>query len=176
LFFLDNVVMTQPETIEQYKSRILSNTEGKEPLDIQRRTAATLAALIAGRDAAVLRRNPQPGKWSVAQIIAHLSESEAVAFWRYRQMLERSGTNIIPYDQDVWEKLGDYAKADPHSSLELFRLLRERNLQLLDRLTPGQWEMFGMHAERGKESVRHLARMMAGHDVNHLEQVRKLLT
>src|SRR3954469_5994006 len=162
------------ETIEQYKTRIISNTEGKDPLDVQRQTAATLAALIKGRDAASLRRNPEPGKWSVTQIVAHLSETELAAAWRYRQMLEGAATNIIPYDQDLWEKLGDYANADLETSLELFRLLRERNLQLLDRLTPEQWEMFGIHGERGKESVRHLARMMAGHDVNHLEQVRKL--
>src|SRR5438128_1749352 len=111
------------ETVEQYKSRILSNAEGKDPLEVQRNTPQALASLIEGRDADSMRRNPQPGKWSVAQIITHLSESEAVAFWRYRQMLERTATNIIPYDQDLWEKLGDYAHADAHSSLELFRLL-----------------------------------------------------
>jgi hypothetical protein len=164
-----------PETIDQYKTRILSNTEGKDPVEVQRQTPQSLLSLIKGSDADSLRRNPQPGKWSVAQIIAHLAESEVVATWRYRQMLESSGSKILPYDQDVWEKLGDYAHADPHSSLELFRLLRERNLQLLDHLTLEQWEMYGIHAERGKESVRHLARMMAGHDANHLEQVRNIL-
>jgi hypothetical protein len=164
-----------PETIEQYKSRILSNTEGKDPLEVQRQTPDALAALLKGRDADSLRLNPQPGKWSVAQIVTHLAESEIVAAWRYRQMLERSGSSIIPYDQDTWEQLGDYSHADANASLELFRLLRERNLQLLARLTRDQWEMFGMHAERGKESVRHFARMMAGHDVNHLEQVRNIL-
>ncbi|MCU1307611.1 MAG: yfiT 2 [Acidobacteriaceae bacterium] len=172
--------MSQPEaaaveTIDRYKARILSNTEGKDPLEVQRQTSSLLSSLMKGRDADSLRRNPQSGKWSVAQIVTHLAESEVVAFWRYRQMLESSGGNILPYDQDVWEKMGDYAHADPHASLELFRLLRERNLQLLDRLTPEQWEMYGIHAERGKESVRHLVRMMAGHDVNHLEQIRKIL-
>jgi hypothetical protein len=163
------------ETIDQYRTRILSNTDGKDPIEVQRQTPRALASLMKGRDTDSLRRNPQPGKWSVAQIVTHLSESEIAAAWRYRQMLESSGGNILPYDQDVWEKLGDYAHADPHASLELFRLLRERNLQLLERLTPEQWEMYGIHAERGKESVRHLARMMAGHDVNHLEQVRRIL-
>jgi hypothetical protein len=167
-------VMTT-ETIDQYKARIISNTDGKDPLEVQRQTPEALASLIKGRDAASLRRNPQPGKWSVAQIVTHLSETEVAASWRYRQMLERNGSNIVPYDQDLWEKLGDYASEDPIASLELFRLLRERNLKLFNRLTPEQWEMYGMHAERGKETVRHLARMMAGHDVNHLEQIRRIL-
>jgi hypothetical protein len=163
------------ETIEQYKSRILSNAEGKDPLEVQRQTPNALASLIKGRDPDSLKRNPEPGKWSVAQIVTHLAEGELVVAWRYRQMLERSGSSITAYDQDTWEQLGDYANADASASLELFRLLRERNLQLLNRLSPEQWEMFGVHAERGKESVRHLARMMAGHDVNHLEQVRRIL-
>ena len=163
------------ESIDQYKARILSNTEGKESLDIQRQTPASLASLIHGCDLNSLRRSPHPGKWSAVQIIMHLAETEIVASWRYRQMLEQSATNIIPYDQDQWERLGDYANANPQDALELFRLLRERNLQLLARLTPQQWDMYGIHGERGKESVRVLVRMMAGHDVNHLNQVRDIL-
>src|SRR5690349_21293970 len=125
-----------PETIDQYKSRILSNTEGKDPVEVQRQTPQSLLALIKGRNADSLRRNPQPGKWSVAQIIAHLSDTELAAAWRYRQMLEHNGSNIVPYDQDLWEKLGDYSNEDPIASLELFRLLRERNLKMFERLTP----------------------------------------
>src|SRR5436190_24170777 len=97
---------TPGETVEQYKARLVSITEGKDPLEIQSQTPAMLASLVKGRDAEALRRNPQPGKWSVAQIVAHLSETETAAFWRYRQMLEHNGSNIIPYDQDLWEKLG----------------------------------------------------------------------
>ncbi len=163
------------ETIEQYKTRILANTDGKNPLEVLRQSSHELVALVKGHDPESLRRNPEPGRWSVAQIVTHMAESEVVATWRYRQILERSGGNIAAYDQDLWEQLGDYGHADPQASLELFRLLRERNLQLLDRLTPQQWEMYGIHAERGKESIRHLVRMMAGHDVNHVEQVGKIL-
>jgi hypothetical protein len=164
------------ETIEQYKARILGNTDGKDPLEVLRQTSSELSALVKGHDSEALRRNPEPGKWSVAQIVTHLAESEIVASWRYRQILERNGSSITPYDQDVWERLGDYANADPTASLELFRLLRERNVKLLERLTTEQWEMYGVHAERGNESVRLLARMIAGHDVNHLQQIKRILS
>lgn len=163
------------ETIEQYKARILSNTEGKDPVEVLGQTARELNSLMKGRNPEVLQRNPEPGKWSVTQIVTHMAEAEIAVSWRYRQILERSGSEIIAYDQDLWERLGDYAHADATASLELFRLMRERNLKVLERLTPQQWEMYGMHSERGKESVRHLARMMAGHDVNHLQQVQKIL-
>lgn len=164
-----------PETIEQYKARILGHTEDKDPVMVQRETPRLLAELIQGAEKSKLTRNPQPGKWSVAQILAHLAESEIVASWRYRQMLERSGSEIIPFDQERWAEMGDYAGRDPQASLELFRLLREANVRLFARLTPEQWERYGMHAERGKETVRHFARMMAGHDLNHVEQIRRIV-
>jgi hypothetical protein len=57
----------------------------------------------------------------------------------------------------------------------MFRLLREANLRMLVRLTADEWECYGIHAERGRLTVRDLARHMAGHDRNHLEQIRRAL-
>ena len=57
----------------------------------------------------------------------------------------------------------------------MFRLLREANLRMFARLTPEEWQRYGMHAERGRITVEDLARHMAAHDVNHIDQVRRLL-
>jgi DinB superfamily len=54
--------------------------------------------------------------------------------------------------------------------------LREANLALYKSLAPGQWKQYGMHAERGEESIERIVRMIAGHDINHLEQVAAILT
>jgi hypothetical protein len=32
-----------------------------------------------------------------------------------------------------------------------------------------------LHAERGKETIEHLVRLYAGHDLNHLAQVERLV-
>jgi hypothetical protein len=122
-----------------------------------------------------LSRRPAPGKWSVGEILAHMAEDEIVSHWRYRQMIEFDGMPLASFDQDLWATLGDYSSRNPHESLELFRLMREANLRMLQRLTPEQWLRSGMHAERGKITVEDLARHMAGHDRNHIEQIRKIL-
>jgi hypothetical protein len=85
------------------------------------------------------------------------------------------GTPIVPFDQDAWVKSGHYEKRDPRKSLELFRAVREANLALLKSLTPEQWKHYGMHAERGQETIAHIVRMFAGHDLNHLQQVEGIL-
>jgi hypothetical protein len=53
-------------------------------------------------------------------------------------------------------------------------VLRENNLKLLKSVPRKSWENYGQHQERGKESVDHLVKMMAGHDVNHIVQIEEI--
>jgi hypothetical protein len=46
---------------------------------------------------------------------------------------------------------------------------------MLASLTPEQWQHHGMHAERGKETIEQITRMFAGHDLNHLQQIERIL-
>jgi hypothetical protein len=90
-------------------------------------------------------------------------------------MIENSGCTLPSFDQDQWSRLSDYGSWKPVDALEMFRLLREANLRMLTKLTEEEWELFGVHAERGRISVRDLARHMAGHDMNHVDQIRSIL-
>lgn len=164
-----------PETAEQYRQRLAGYIEGQDPLCLQRETPAKLARLIEGASVPQLRRRPAADKWSVVEVLAHLAEDEIATSWRYRQMIEHDGETLNGFDQELWAKLGDYASWDTRQALELFRLLREANLRMLGSLSPQQWERSGNHVERGKLTVRDLARHMAAHDVNHVKQVEKLL-
>lgn len=164
-----------PETFEQYKARILGLMDGKDVVAVQRETAAKLAKMVEGVPAAKLAQRPAPDKWSVAEVLVHLSEAEISAYWRYRQMLEHDGLTLLGYDQDFWYELGEYGKRDPHEALQLFRMLRANNLRMFDKLTPEQWQRGGVHAERGPMTVADLARQLAGHDLNHIAQVEKIL-
>ena len=163
------------ETPEQYKSRILKLMEGKDAVAVQRETAAKLAKLVEGASGDQLARRPAPDKWSVSEILVHLAEAEVSCFWRYRQMIEHNGSTIIPFDQDLWYKLGEYGSRDPQESLQLFRLMRDANLRMFDQLAPEHWQRGGVHTERGPMTLADLARQMAGHDINHVAQVQKLL-
>jgi hypothetical protein len=55
-------------------------------------------------------------------------------------------------------------------------VLRDANLALLKSLTPEQWKHYGMHAERGEESIEQIVRMFAGHDINHTKQIEKIFS
>ncbi len=163
------------ETPQQYRQRILANLEGQEPVKVQAATAGRLGRAMRGASPQRLARRPAPGKWSVNEIVAHLSESEVVIGYRIRAIAGAPGTPIQPFDQDAWAAAGNYAARDAKKSLALFRAVRESNLEWLRRLRPEQWKHYGMHAERGEESIETIVSMMAGHDLNHLKQVEALL-
>lgn len=163
------------ETAEQYTQRLLSYSEGKQALGLQQATPRKLAALLRGRNRKRLMRRPAPQRWSVAEIVAHLADSEVAVAWRLRQILSSNAVPIQAYDQDRWAATFDYAHRDPRQSLESFRVLRAANLALLQSVPRKLWDNYGVHQERGNESVAHLVRMVAGHDLNHLRQVEAIL-
>ena len=163
------------ETPQQYTQRIVGNVEGKEPLAVQAETAKKIERLIKGVSTAKLRKRPAPDKWSVNEILAHLAEAEIAGSFRMRLILGSPGTPIAAFDQDAWVLSGHYAKRDPRKSLEQFRALRQVNLELLKSLTPEQWKHHGLHAERGRETIEHIVRMFAGHDLNHLRQIEEIV-
>ena len=163
------------ETPMQYKARILALMEGKEPVAVQRKTYPEITGLIAGVAVDKLGERPAPGKWSVAEVLAHLAEAEIVSTWRYRQMLEHDGCTLPGFGQELWADLGEYGTRDLEESLEQFRLLRDANLRMFDRLTPEQWQRHGVHTERGPMTLHDLAVQIAGHDINHVAQIRAIL-
>jgi DinB superfamily len=163
------------ESPQQYTQRIINNSQGQDPLRIQQTTPRKLAALLRGKTRKQLTRRPAPGKWSAAEIIAHLADAEIAISWRLRQVLSTNGAHLQAYDQDAWASTFDYARRDPRQSLERYRVLRDANLALLKNIPKPLWDNYGVHQERGNESVTHIVRMTAGHDVNHLRQVENLI-
>jgi hypothetical protein len=138
-------------------------------------TPERLRELIAGRTRDELARTPDPSRWSVVQILAHLADAEIVGAWRVRSVLAADGVPLQAYDQNAWANAFRYADTDPVASLQLFEVNRAATLLLLRRVDPSLHANHGLHAERGKETIEHLVRLYAGHDLNHLAQVERLV-
>jgi DinB family protein len=163
------------ESPSEYTRRILSYAEGKDPLAVLEATPERLRQIVQNTPAAVLRRQPGPGRWSPAQIIAHLADAEIVVGHRMRMIIATNGVDIQAFDQDKWAANLAYESADPGESVDLFEATRVANLRLLRRVDPRLHENYGMHSERGRETVTHMIRLYAGHDLNHLGQIERIV-
>jgi hypothetical protein len=161
------------ETVSEYKARIIGYQAGADPLFLQAKAPDTLAALIEGLSAEDLGRRPTPQKWSIREIVAHLADDELVGAYRIRLILSAPGTPIQAFDQDVWAQR--YSASDVKESLAVYRILRHENLKLMRSLNAEEWDLFGVHAERGVESLRDIAIYFAGHDINHFRQIASIL-
>jgi hypothetical protein len=159
------------ENPEEYTKRILKYTRNEDALRIQRSTPQKIERAIKGLTRKQMMTRPAPEKWSIGEILAHLAEAELTGGFRLRLILSANGTAIQAFNQDAWAKNSDYAHQDPQQSLEMFRVLREANLRLLKTIPKKMWRNYGMHQERGKETIERVARMLAGHDLNHIEQI-----
>jgi tRNA-binding EMAP/Myf-like protein len=163
------------ETFEQYTARLIGLSAGKDPRAVLGSTAARIGALIAGRSAGDLAWSPAAGRWSIAQIVTHLADAEIVSAYRFRMILAAPGTDLQAFDQSVWAREMHYERADAHASLALFAAVRASLLRLVRDLDDERLDRFGLHPERGKESIRHLLNLYAGHDLNHVAQIERLV-
>jgi uncharacterized damage-inducible protein DinB len=164
------------EATAQYIQKLRGFLGSKDPMQSLRETPALLKQLVEAAPEELTRTPPAPGKWSLRQIMAHLADSELVAGYRYRSILgAEDGAPIAAYDQDRWAEAGNYANVSVTDSLASFTALRQMNLRLIESLPAKAWDKYGLHAERGRESIRDLVQLVAGHDLNHIAQIRKIL-
>ena len=153
---------------------ILDLLGDRDPLAVQEGLADSLRAAIRGLSAPQLERPEAPGKWSIAQTVAHLADSEVVFGWRLRLVLAQDKPTITGFDQDAWSARLGGAYPDVGSAIQQIAILRGTNLSLLRSLAEADWDRVGLHTERGEESVRFMAKLYAGHDLVHLRQIARI--
>ena len=168
-----NPASSSKEQGQAYTAAILGLLGDADPLSVLETTASNLKAAIKGLPKDRLIKPEAPGKWSIAAVVQHLADSEIVWGWRMRMVLAHDRPEITGYDQDAWADRLGYMQADAHAALREFEVLRGMNLRLLRRCSPADLQRAGVHNERGEESVAHMMKMYAGHDLLHLRQVRR---
>lgn len=172
-------VFTNPasRSIEQAKAYTLAVLDllgERDPLEVLRQTESALRDVLDGLAEEQRTQAEAPAKWSVRHVIQHLVDSELVWGYRLRMVLAHDRPTLTGYDQDRWaERLG-YGDVDAEQALRDFAVLRDGNLRLLARLSSDALARVGVHAERGEESVAHMIRLYAGHDLLHLRQIDRI--
>ena len=157
-----------------YVKRVLSLVD-RDPIAIQEATLQLLDSFVKTSPQSQWLIRPRADAWSAGEILAHLADAEIVTAFRVRKIVSEPGANIAAYAQNAWAISLSYSERRTTESLQLFTVMRQENLRLYRTLAPEQWEAFGFHSERGRESVRDLVRLIAGHDRNHLLQIERAL-
>jgi uncharacterized damage-inducible protein DinB len=119
-----------------------------------------------------VEQNPAPGKWSAREIVSHLADCEIAFGFRLRQTLAEDNHVIQPFDQEKWA--ANYAAYDASTALAAFAAVRQWNLALIKSVTPEKQTKPATHPERGTMTFLTIVETMAGHDLNHLQQLENM--
>ena len=157
-----------------YMKKIDGYRAGRAPIPLMKAGPAKIERAVRGLTRRQLLKKPAPGKWSIADILGHLVDTEVVYGYRYRMALAQPGMQTQAYDEPTWAATFKYRTRDTKKLLRQIHLLRQVNLDLVTSVPRGWWSRYGNHTERGRETVRRTLELIAGHDLNHLDQIKAI--
>lgn len=157
-----------------YTAAILEALGKRDPLEVLRETPKLLANIALDVPEDLVGVPESSGKWSIVEVVQHLADSELVGGNRFRMVLAQDRPAIAAYDQDLWSERLSYSDSNIDDALEEFTSLRRSNVRLFIRASERDRARVGLHSERGEESLGHMMKLYAGHDIVHLRQIDRI--
>jgi hypothetical protein len=131
--------------------------------------------LVRQANAAVLKRAPVPGEWSIHENAVHLAEVHPLFFRRLDLMLRDDDPEIRSYDPGRDDPEDALLKLDLDDALRRFAADRARLAERLRTLSPDQWMRTARHEEYNAYSIFIMFRHLALHDFDHAYRIEALL-
>lgn len=166
----ERIEIAQPSA---YIGKLLTLLGSRDPLDVLATTVDAIEGIIRDKPARLLQSRPFEGKWTPNEVLGHLADTEWVYGFRIRLILCEDRPTILGMDQEKWVLGQRRNERDPADQLGEFRALRARNLALWRGMRPADLERVGLHNERGEESLGLMRRVIAGHDLSHIDQLTR---
>ncbi|HEX2088792.1 MAG TPA: DinB family protein [Actinomycetota bacterium] len=159
---------------KEYRDTLLGLLGDQDPTEVIQRVPDDAETLVhqAGEH---LRTRPEPSEWSVIELLGHMVDAELMVAGRLRWILAHEEPPLMAYDQDLLVERLRHVDEDPNELLALWRALIRSHVRLWNRTSEGDRARVGIHAERGPESFDITYRMLAGHGLLHIAQMRRTL-
>ncbi len=136
--------------------------------------AREISTALEGMADEELDAKPAPGEWSVREIIHHLADSEMEGALRLRRLLSEAHPLIAGYDQEAFARRLWYDRRPIVAAVTAIQAARETTTEILQRLTPEDWQREGTHSEFGRFTVEDWLRLYAAHAHEHAAQIRRV--
>ena len=147
----------------------------EEQMARMERTAEDYAAAIKGVSDAALSKRPDDKSWSAKESLCHVRDTEESFMIRFQTIMEMDEPRFLPGDPDRWATERQYQRNDAGEALQAFRVRRDETLKFLRGLRSEYWDRGGVHPTRGRMTVKDFVGLMAWHDDNHLDQLKRAL-
>ena len=143
-------------------------------LDLLEATPAILRGLMSGISDEDARWKPAPDRFSIAEVLSHLSHSEGQCYrQRVDRFLSKERPEFEPDDAQMYLDL--YRDADPEEEFADFEDQREDNLELLRGLPVEAGNRKALHRSAGEITLAQMLHEWALHDIGHIRQIAELV-
>jgi DinB superfamily len=140
-------------------------------LELLERQGISTAKLLAQVSPERAAYRYAPGKWSVTEIIGHLSDAERIFAYRALRIARRDETPLPGFDENDYTPAGEFDRRSLTDVAKELAVVRSATLALFRGLPDEAWTRRGT-ASNHPVSVRAMAHIIAGHELHHLEVLR----
>jgi hypothetical protein len=160
--------MKRPEATEyaEYYANYISKVPGSDVLSVLESQRLQMLQLFAGRSERDGIFRYAPGKWSVKEVLGHVTDTERIFTYRALRMARGDQTPLPGFEQDDFVKNGAFGERTLASLAEEFALVRSASIALFRSFPEDAWSRRGVASQK-EVTVRALAFMTAGHQIHH---------
>lgn len=133
-----------------------------------------LREAIEGLTEEELRFKPAPDKWSIHQILIHVTDSEVSSTSRLKRVLAEDEPMLNSFDQDAWANKLGYDLLDRDEYVMLFKILRSSMQPILANLTREQSERVGVYPDQGRFTFKQFLYYRVEHIRSHIAQIERV--
>src|SRR5216683_4454890 len=134
-------------------------------ISLLEKTPRLLETMLCDLPGELLHWKPAPERWSISEVLAHLSALEQVYSERVLRMVAEDSPAIAKYDQARAVSRGEYSRGSAGENLALFTRTRRSTLALLTGLPASAGARTGVHSELGTVTLAHMHNEWASHDL-----------
>jgi uncharacterized damage-inducible protein DinB len=163
-----------PEASEYnpYYGRYISLVKTENIITTLRTQIEDTLAILKRVDGAKADYRYAPGKWSLKQVLGHMSDSERIFAYRALRISRNDKTPMAGFEQDDYVRYGPFENIGWAELVEEFAAVRRATLPVFAMLPEEAWSRRGT-ASGYEVSVRALAFIIAGHELHHRNILRE---
>ena len=161
----------RPDEHAEYYSRYI-RLVGDDALAALRAQSASTPRLLSGLSEAQANHRYAPEKWSVKEVVGHITDAERVFSYRALRIARADTTPLPGFDENAWVPAAHFDRRSMHDLVAAYEAVRAATVALLSSLDEDALTRRGT-ANNQEVSVRALAHIMAGHELHHVALLRE---
>ncbi len=160
--------MKRPEATEyaEFYAGYVSKVPGTDAVSVLESQRLQMVQLFAGRSERDGSFRYAPGKWTVKEVLGHVTDTERIFTYRALRIARGDQTPLASFEQDDYVKNGGFGERTLASLAEEFALVRAASIALFRSFSEEAWSRRGIASQK-EVSVRGLAFITAGHQIHH---------